>query len=248
MVVADPTDGLGSVLCLKAPTTPGYPRRSQRAPCQTVARTRRGQRKANPQRRPSYTELRSNTDHTEGGSVNVPPEELESPARPPSDVVANRQALLDGVALVLAEMVSGSCTKAGVGEDVMVFHSSMPPKISMAFYLARIHRLIPLSDASFILPLVYISRLQQVSPEVLQETSWVRLLITGIMLSSKFLDDEADIHFNSAAYAKVGGLAVQELEKLEAVFCRHLEWRFFATEEEYARFHRRVYSFSRLGM
>lgn len=248
MVIVESTEGLGSALCQKAAAAPGYPCRSQRAPCQNGARTRRGQRKANPQRRPSITELRTTCDHTEGRVINVPPVELESCARPASDVVANRQALLDGVALVLVEMMRGSCGKAEVGEDVMVFHSNVPPKISMAFYLARIHRLIPLSDASFILPLVYISRLQQVFPEVLQETSWVRLLLTGIMLSSKFLDDEGDVHFNSAAYAKVGGLTVQELDKLEALFCRHLDWKFFATEEEYAGFHHKVHSFTRLGM
>lgn len=162
-----------------------------------------------------------------------------------------RHSLLDGVRSVLLGMMSrGDEEKPEMAppqakSNISCFSPKVAPKVSISFYLSRISTHIPLSDSSFILALVYIDRLGKQDPTgrtAVNSKSWVRLVITAIMLASKYLEDEGDLHYNNAAYAKVGGLGVQELDLLETHFLKLLDWKLFVTEAEYMQFYGAVYN------
>lgn len=174
-------------------------------------------------------------------------------------------SVLSGVGLVIERLVERSdddaraaliraryddtTDTAPVGGNITCFHTKSPPKISISSFLARIYSHIPLSDATFIMSLVYIDRLaERDSQMVVTSLSWAKLLITGVMLASKYLDDEEDIHYNNAFYAKVGGLSVKELDMLEMLFLRSLDWRLFVTEAEYTRYHELVHDSKLCGL
>lgn len=162
-----------------------------------------------------------------------------------------RHSLLDGARSVLSGMISRGdeenpeTSLPQAKSNISCFSSKVAPKISISFYLSRISAHIPLSDSSFILALVYIDRLgkqDQTGRTAVHSKSWVRLFITAIMLASKYLEDEPDVHYNNAAYAKVGGLGVQELDLLETHFLELLDWKLFVTEAEYMQFYGAVYN------
>jgi hypothetical protein len=123
-------------------------------------------------------------------------------------------------------------------ESIKAFYMEVAPKISISAYIARLHLHIP-SDSSFIFALAYIQRLSH--NVVVSELTWVRLLITGITVARKFIDDEEDIHYNNAFYAKVGGLSLKMLDELEICFLKLLDWRLFITEAEYRVYHKLIY-------
>lgn len=155
------------------------------------------------------------------------------------------QPVLVGMRLVLAEMIERSKDDEDlavrVDGSIVCFRMKVVPKISISAYLARIHAHIPLSESSFIVALVYINRLAQRDSGVVVATlTWVKLVLTAILLAGKFFDDEEDIHYNNAFYAKVGGLSVKELDKLELRFMQLLDWRLFVTEAEYMHYHKLV--------
>jgi hypothetical protein len=56
-----------------------------------------------------------------------------------------------------------------------------------------------------------------------------RLVLTGVMLSAKFLDDR---YFNNAFYAKVGGVSTPELNRLEMEMLTLLDFRLLVTPED----------------
>jgi len=162
-----------------------------------------------------------------------------------------RHSLLDGVRSVLLGMMGrGDEANAEVAlpqakSNISCFSSKVAPKINISSYLSRISTHIPLSDSSFILALVYIDRIGKQGSTcrtAVNSKSWVRLVITAIMLASKYLEDEGDLHYNNAAYAKVGGLGVQELDLLETHFLKLLDWKLFVTEAEYMQFYGAVYN------
>jgi len=190
-------------------------------------------------------------------------EELQGPAsseiekRPVANEASSKSAcgssiaaidahpVLVGMRLVLAEMMERSEDDENlavrVDGGIMCFHMKVVPKISISAYIARIHAHIPLSESSFIVALVYINRLAKRDSGVVVATlTWVKLVLTAILLASKYLDDEEDIHYNNAFYAKVGGLSVKELDKLEVRFMQLLDWRLFVTEAEYMHYHKLV--------
>ena len=56
-----------------------------------------------------------------------------------------------------------------------------------------------------------------------------RLVLTGVLLSAKFLDDH---YYNNAFYAKVGGVSTAELNRLEVEMLQLLNFRLLVPREE----------------
>lgn len=160
-----------------------------------------------------------------------------SPSRVSSTSVDN-PLCLSGVRSSLESLVERSDVADTVAEDscreTAHFRMTAVPKITIADYLTRLRTHLPV-DASFILALVYISRIQKCV--AITSFTWLRLLITAITVASKFIDDEEDVHYNNAFYAKLGGLSVTKLDELEIHFLKLLQWRLFVTEAEYAQYH-----------
>lgn len=83
-----------------------------------------------------------------------------------------------------------------------MFHGLRAPPISIEAYLVRIAKYAKCSPACFAHSMVHMLKLAQ------QDTSFAptrlnvhRLVLTGVLISAKFLDDR---YFNNAFYAKVG--------------------------------------------
>ena len=89
----------------------------------------------------------------------------------------------------------------GASPQLTVFHGLRAPPISIEAYLVRIAKYAKCSPACFAHSMVHMLKLAQ------QDTSFAptrlnvhRLVLTGVLISAKFLDDR---YFNNAFYAKV---------------------------------------------
>lgn len=58
-----------------------------------------------------------------------------------------------------------------------------------------------------------------------------RLILTAVLLASKFFND---VFFGNHFVAYVGGIHLQELNQLEVEFVRLLGWKLWVDPEEYA--------------
>lgn len=87
----------------------------------------------------------------------------------------------------------------------------------------------------FVLALVYIDRIIQSNPNfVVNSLNIHRLLITSVMISAKFFDDQ---YFNNAYYAKVGGVPCKEMNSLEVEFLFLTNFSLFVTYDTYKQYH-----------
>ncbi|KAI5062205.1 hypothetical protein GOP47_0022744 [Adiantum capillus-veneris] len=112
-----------------------------------------------------------------------------------------------------------------------LYHSMRRPNISVSKYLRRIYRYTSCSPSCFVLGFVYIDQLVHKHPDF--PIVWLnihRLLLTSIMVATKFLDD---LHHNNAFYAKVGGISVLELNNLELDFLFKLKFQLQVTPVTY---------------
>jgi len=69
-----------------------------------------------------------------------------------------------------------------------------------------------------------------------------RLLITSVMLASKFFDD---VYYNNAYYARVGGISNTEVNSLEMEMLRMISFSLFVEPEAYERYRGSLYSHAR---
>ncbi|KAK4514321.1 U1 snRNP protein [Mucor velutinosus] len=111
------------------------------------------------------------------------------------------------------------------------FHARSLPSIDINAYLLRILKYCPCANECFLSLLVYFDRMSQNKLDPLRIDSYNihRLVIAGIMVSSKFF---SDIFYTNTRYAKVGGLPVKELNVLELEFLRINNYSIFIPLEE----------------
>jgi hypothetical protein len=86
--------------------------------------------------------------------------------------------------------------------SLTVFHGLRAPPISVEAYLVRIAKYAKCSPACFVQGLALVFRLaKRDAAYQLTSLNVHRLVLTGVLLSAKFLDDH---YYNNAFYAKVG--------------------------------------------
>jgi len=111
------------------------------------------------------------------------------------------------------------------------FREAEEPEESVRDFLVRIRRSLRCSKECLILAMIYIDRAAERCPSLAIDSLTVhRLLLSGIMMASKYLDDHG---FDNAHYAKVGGMALSEMNALEATLVDALRWRLYVPQDEY---------------
>lgn len=132
--------------------------------------------------------------------------------------------------------------------NVLAFHGTNVPGISLHAYLARVLKYCPVTNEVFLSLLVYFDRIAKKANNLKQSKSnddqqdqeseqlFVmdsynihRLIISGITVSSKFF---SDIFYKNLRYAKVGGLPLEELNYLELQFLLLLDFKLMISVED----------------
>lgn len=151
----------------------------------------------------------------------APLDKTSSPPLPTCD-------LLVIIAKVVNQLLQGAA--AAVKDDITKFCALTPPQISVPNYLQRIGQYADCSPGCFVLSMVYIDRLgMRLSPLNVH-----RLLITAVCVASKFLDDS---FYPNSFYAQLGGIPLDELNRLEVEFVFGLNFSLNVTPGEYDRYY-----------
>ncbi|XP_062118520.1 cyclin-P3-1-like [Humulus lupulus] len=82
-----------------------------------------------------------------------------------------------------------------------IFHGLRAPSLSIRQYVDRIFKYSSCSPSYFVVANIYLDRILKNTEIHLTSLNVHRLLITSVMLATKFMDDA---FFNNAYYAKVG--------------------------------------------
>jgi hypothetical protein len=114
------------------------------------------------------------------------------------------------------------------------FHSSRAPNISVADYFARVNQYFQCSDSCLILGPLLIDRLVKMNPDFeVSKMSIHRLLATSVMIAAKYHDD---VYYSNSYYAKVAGIPVKEINRLEACFLSLIKWQLGVCTEEFEKY------------
>ncbi|XP_011033883.1 PREDICTED: cyclin-U2-2-like [Populus euphratica] len=97
-----------------------------------------------------------------------------------------------------------------------VFDCHETPDLTIQSYLERIFRYTRAGPSVYVVAYVYIDRFCQANPEFRIDARNVhRLLITTIMVASKYVED---MNYRNSYFARVGGLTANVMNKLELEF------------------------------
>ncbi|KAJ6972084.1 cyclin-U2-1-like [Populus alba x Populus x berolinensis] len=115
------------------------------------------------------------------------------------------------------ERIVKNCTWA-LSKDTRtrVFDCHETPDLTIQSYLERIFRYTRAGPSVYVVAYAYIDRFCQANPEFRIDARNVhRLLITTIMVASKYVED---MNYRNSYFARVGGLTANVMNKLELEF------------------------------
>uniref|UniRef100_A0A7N0VLG0 Cyclin n=1 Tax=Kalanchoe fedtschenkoi TaxID=63787 RepID=A0A7N0VLG0_KALFE len=116
---------------------------------------------------------------------------------------------------------------------VTIFHSSRVPPLSIRQYVARIFKYSRCSPSCLVLAFIYIDRFCQRTNVWLGSLNVHRLLIASVLVAAKFVDNGG---LSNAYYAKVGGVGLHEMNKMEMKLLFDLDFRLYVTPEAFNRY------------
>jgi len=142
----------------------------------------------------------------------------------------------------LVEMNRQMMIEGGSSNVQMItkFQSSVVPDVTIEAYLERIHKYARCSESCFIVALIYIDRIVELKNFVISNLNVHRVIITAVLLASKYQDD---FFYNNAYYAKLGGVSVVEMNSLELTFLRTIEFSLHVKPELYSTYHKELHSY-----
>jgi len=110
------------------------------------------------------------------------------------------------------------------------FNSKSPPSISIDAYIDRIVKYTKIESSTLIIGLIYLDRVSDLSQLELTYNNIHRLFFVSILMSIKYNED--DIYSNEF-YAKVAGIQMVELNKIERVFIGMMNFILFVDRQLY---------------
>jgi len=139
---------------------------------------------------------------------------------------------INGLARVLTQRIGDKVPIASRSQKKSSFFSPRIPSISLKNYInLYLSRFFYCSNECYVLALVYINRITKAEPTMAVCSLNVhRLVFFALLLATKFHDDE---RYSNRYYAKVGGLAIEEVNFLELEFFKMLDWKAFVEPKEY---------------
>ncbi|KAI8339758.1 cyclin-domain-containing protein [Chlamydoabsidia padenii] len=164
---------------------------------------------------------------------------------PTQDTIRLLASLLERMTTANDQLI---CTSKGnmlrsssptLATNYTLFHASTVPSIDIHSYLCRIMKYCPCANECFLALLVYFDRMSKNALALTRRLFTIdsynihRLIITGVMVSSKFF---CDIFYTNTRYAKVGGLPVTELNRLEMEFLQLNDYNVSVSINELQRY------------
>ena len=141
------------------------------------------------------------------------------------------KALLKEIDNTLTQIISEKKNSKNQND---IFSHGRVPKIPLFDYLLRIQKYTRIDNSTIIMALIYIDRVCIRKGLTLTNYNIHRLLFTSILISIKFNED---IIYDNLLYSKIGGVPVEELNKLEHEFLKMIGFSLFVSEEVYKKYY-----------
>ena len=110
----------------------------------------------------------------------------------------------------------------------------MPSSMTLLTFIFRIRKFGKCSDACFLVALIYLDRIVNTSGFVLTPHNVHRIMLTAVMVAAKFHEDH---FYNNAFFAKLGDVAIEEMNSSEIELLQQLRFSLVVTGDLYNKYH-----------
>ena len=167
-------------------------------------------------------------DHGYGKSTNT--NQNTSIEISPNESFLNK--IIEILKIVITTNESVSQQEKNITKKISLFSSNKIPSISLKDYLYRIAYYTEAEEATFIIALIYIDRLNKYGL-ILNSYNIHRIIFVAILIAIKFNEDNC---FDFNYYSAIAGISTKELKILEIEFINLIKFELFVKKEEYLKY------------
>ena len=115
----------------------------------------------------------------------------------------------------------------------LIFSSLKYSKISLSQYIKRINKYTEMGESTFIIALIYIDRICELSNIILTPFNIHRLICTSVIIAIKYNED---IIYENNYYCQVVGVSIKEFNKIEREFLTLIDYILYVSENQYLKY------------
>ena len=115
----------------------------------------------------------------------------------------------------------------------LIFSSLKYSKISLSQYIKRIKKYTEMGESTFIIALIYIDRICELSNIILTPFNIHRLICTSVIIAIKYNED---IIYENSFYADIFGIDSEELILLELKFLELINFNLFIHTKQFNQY------------
>lgn len=113
------------------------------------------------------------------------------------------------------------------------FSKENPSKVTLQYFFGRIKRYSQIENSTLIIILIYADRMCVTAGIILNPHNIHRLILGCLILAIKYNED---VYYNNEYYAKVGGVTLDELNRLEYTSFQLLNNNLFISKDIYDKY------------
>jgi len=121
------------------------------------------------------------------------------------------------------------------------FSSKSPPKVTLQYFLGRFKRYSKIEQSTLIIILIYADRMCTTSGIILNPHNIHRIILGCLLLATKYNED---IYFTNEQYAKIGGVTLKELNRLEYCSIQLLNCKLYVSEDLFQKYSKYIENYS----
>ncbi|XP_026190843.1 uncharacterized protein LOC34621131 [Cyclospora cayetanensis] len=117
------------------------------------------------------------------------------------------------------------------------FDSICPPATTISAYIPRLYRHFRCSEEVFVFALIYLDRVIRENNIKINALNIHRLVLAASVIGVKFVED---VRYSNRYYARVGGVGLAELNRLELAFLKLVKFDLAVSKEDYETYRKTV--------
>ena len=110
------------------------------------------------------------------------------------------------------------------------FSAQISSDITVSIYIERLIMLFKIEGSTLIHSLIYLDRVCKMGNFKLSLKNFHLCFLTSLVIATKFNEDK---NFKNNYYAKVGGITLEKLNRLEKIFLVTIDYSLFVMKEEF---------------
>lgn len=114
-----------------------------------------------------------------------------------------------------------------------VFEGKKTTSVTVSRYVTRLVKYFANEPSSLVICLIYMDRICEITEMKLTLENFHRLFLTALVIAIKYNEDK---YFSNSFYAKIGGISLEDFNRLESAFVNSIEFFLYVEEEIFSKY------------